>query len=196
MVCNFSKDSEYHTQINNKFVPHESCNTTSMVMALKQAGIKLPPHKGQPEDALTALLKTKEAYEKQEELAPWSINKFQPQEVHMVLQWGVNKWIGHNVDEFISDAKLSDLREILDDGKGIVISGTFPLQNTELHHMVSLAGYIIEDKITHYIIDDPYGDWLTRYANNHGNNIPLSVETFDAIFNKGLGKYWIHIVGE
>ena len=196
MIVNYSKDIDYHTQINNKFVPYKSCNTTSIVMALKQAKIKLPPHVGQPEDALTELLTTDEAYKIQKVLAPWSIDQYAPQEVHPVLEWGVNKWIGRTVDRFYSNTKIEDLQELLVTGKGVVLSGTFPLPNKELHHIVSLAGYIKEETITHYIIDDPYGNWFANYADPHGNNIQLPIDTFIDIFDKGINQYWTHIIGD
>jgi hypothetical protein len=34
---NYSIDSEYHSQRNNQIIPHLSCNTTSVIMAIKQA---------------------------------------------------------------------------------------------------------------------------------------------------------------
>lgn len=38
IVVNPSCDDEYHSQINNKEVPHGACNVTAYVMSGKQAG--------------------------------------------------------------------------------------------------------------------------------------------------------------
>ena len=38
IVVNPSRDDEYHSQINNKEVPHGACNVTAYVMSGKQAG--------------------------------------------------------------------------------------------------------------------------------------------------------------
>jgi hypothetical protein len=74
MVVNYSKDSEYHSQRNNKIIPHSSCNATSMIMALKQAGVRLPfPDRYQPEDYLSLFLQSDLAKEKMKELAPWAL---------------------------------------------------------------------------------------------------------------------------
>lgn len=36
IVVNSSRDDEYHSQINNKEVPHGACNVTAYVMSGKQ----------------------------------------------------------------------------------------------------------------------------------------------------------------
>lgn len=193
MVCNFSKDSDYHSQINNKIVPLSSCNTTSMIMALKQAKVQLPDYTGQPEDTLSAFLQTKEAYRMQKILAPWSYLNYPPQEVHVCLEWGTNTWIGQEVDHFTTETKLEDIAPTLKKGKGIIISGIFRVGDYNFNHIVSIAGFVKEESITHYIIDDPYGDWTKQYKDHHGNNVVLTVEQFKSIFDK-QGKYWTHIV--
>ena len=38
IVVNPSRDDEYHSQINNKEVPHGACNVTAYVMSGKQTG--------------------------------------------------------------------------------------------------------------------------------------------------------------
>lgn len=195
---NYSLGIDYHSQRNNVLVPYSSCNTTSMIMALKQAHWTLPIDRtySQPEDALTAFLRTPDAYDKQRELAPWSVTAHPPQEVHAVLEWGVNAWLGHEVDRFVLDARSPDLRNTLDSGGGAVLSGRFPLPRGELGHIVSLAGYVLEEEtVTDWIIDDPYGDWHSQYRDSHGNDCDLSLAEFKTIFDRrGDGCYWAHVI--
>jgi len=62
MEINYSKDIEYHTQINNKKLPLTSCNSNSMIMALEQAGYDSIIEQGiQSEDFFTTYLTLKEA---------------------------------------------------------------------------------------------------------------------------------------
>lgn len=196
---NFSQDSEYHTQINNREVPYESCNTTSCIMALKQADWPMPVDEAtiQPEDALTLHLKTPEAYEAQKRLAAWSVGGHPPQEVHIVLAWGVNTWIGAEVDRFTTAATLEvDIAGTVQEGGGVVISGAFPRPGeTKLRHIVSVAGYCTTaGDISHVIIDDPYGDWHTEYSSHRGNNVLLTRAEFDEIFIKDNGRCWAHLI--
>lgn len=210
---NFSKDIDYHTQRNNVLVPLRSCNTTSAIMAMKQAGITyevLPDM--QDEDYLTMILETDEAYELQANSYAWSVGAYRPQEVHGILQWGINQLAGKTVDRFKTNTSIEEIIFFLIKGHGIMLSGTFDLPNgKELHHIVSLAGFkssqpgvtasetsssIDVSSISDMIIDDPYGDFRTGYSNFHGNNVSLSISEFNSIFKKqgDLHSKWAHMI--
>jgi len=216
-VYNFSQDNDYHTQRNNALIPHASCNTTSMVMALKQAGRDLPAPDGvQPEDHLTGFLRGEKGMEALRRLAPWAIDKatgealYPPNEVHAVLTWGVNELLGEEVSTFRVDWDLDELIQELTAGAGVVLSGSFPLQGGgELSHVVSLAGYRIAypqgnepdsfppkfEQLTQLFIDDPYGNYLTSYTDHHGNNTPMSPIDFMQIMKRsGDRKKWAHVI--
>jgi hypothetical protein len=203
---NYSKKCDYHTQINNKVVPHASCNTTSMVMALKQAGVPLPfPQDEQPEDYLTSFLRQRESYEMMRELTPWFFDKtngkalYPPNEVHKMLEWGVNTLLGRTVVQFSTEVLITTLFDHIHKGGGAVLSGEFPLKNgKKLRHIVSLAGTVEDDGETvGVIIDDPYGDWRTDYQDCRGNDVEMSLLEFQGVFrprwNKGVK--WAHLVG-
>ena len=192
---NYSKDFDYHSQRNNAVVPFSSCNTTSMVMALKQARWPVPDRGAQPEDELSRFLRTPEALEKQKELAPWSVDAYPPQQVHTCLEWGTNEWVGGDADRFRMNVAPLDLITALETGGGVVLSGRFPMPGgIELGHIVSLAGYVrTKGEITHWIIDDPYGDWYSEYKHHRGNDIEFSLENFNKIFMRDDG-YWAHII--
>jgi len=118
MVFNYSKDNDYHTQINNRRLPLSTCNTTSMIMALKQAGV----------------------------------------EASFPLK-GVNTLLNKQVDRFSTGVSIEAIIAHLKKGGVVVLSGEFRLKNRYLHHIVSLAGFVIErqEDITHFIIDDLMG---------------------------------------
>ena len=210
-VYNFSKDSEYHTQRNNKLIPYASCNTTSMVMALKQAGWDPPAPAGvQPEDHLSAFLRGEKGMEALRRLAPWAVDKatgaalYPPNEVHAVLSWGVNALIGEKVSTFRVDWDIEVLIQELAGGAGVVLSGLFSLRGgCELNHVVSFAGYQLAhpkcqpkfDQMTKLFIDDPYGNYLTSYMDHHGNNTPMSRIDFMRIMKpSGSRRKRAHVI--
>lgn len=206
MIINLSTDSDYHTQLNNKLVPLESCNTTSAIMFLLACGVEIPDTGAQqPEDALTALLEMPEAFEMQKELAPWSIGQFRPQEVHTVLDWGVNKFVGADICRFRDDATQGRLAYELAHGRAAIVSGRF----TPAGHVVCLVGVDTDqvdvadvqtaedvelDRIRAWIIDDPYGDWHTDYHDQHGNNVRFTPAEFDRLTQQYYqDKKWAHL---
>ena len=193
---NYSKDSEYHTQRNNAVVPYSSCNTTSLVMALKQARWPIPERGMQPEDDLSKFLQTPEAHAKLKDLAPWFVGTFPPQEVHATLEWGTNEWMKGTADRFTLGATSKDLVMALSTGGGAVLSGRFPREGApDMGHIVSLAGFVRKNgEITHWVIDDPYGDWHSNYQNHHGNDIAYTHDEFDTIFRRDTGFYWAHLI--
>ncbi len=209
MIFNYSKDSDYHTQLNNRRLPLSTCNTTSMIMALKQAGAEPPfPLKGeddiQPEDYLTDFLRSPESYRKMKELTPWFFDRVSgkatvaPNEVHQMLEWGVNTLRRKKVDKFSTGVSIETIIAHLIKGGGVVLSGEFRLKNRNLHHIVSLAGFVTDENedITHFIIDDPYGNFRTDYQDQRGNNIRITRDEFIVIFKPtGNNKIkWAHLV--
>jgi len=217
MVFNYSKDNDYHTQINNRRLPLSTCNTTSMIMALKQAGVAPPcPLKGekelpfpsnvQPEDYLTDFLLSPEAYRKMKEMTPWFFDRdtgkaiVAPNEVHQMLEWGVNTLLNREVDRFSTGVPIDTIIAHLKKGGGVVLSGEFRLKNRNLHHIVSLAGFVTDrhEDVTHFIIDDPYGNFRTNYQDQRGNDIWITRDEFVVIFKPGGNESlkWAHLVGE
>lgn len=212
-IFNFSKDSEYHIQRNNQEIPFSACNTTSIIMGLKQARwpIFFAEEGVQEEDTLTRFLLTSEAYEKMKELAPWAYRNgraiFPPNQVHCMLEWAVNKLMGQKVDKFIERATLKHIITHLLDGGGIVISGIFTVNDRNMGHIVSMAGFYTNQdilgvsgvdisQITHIIIDDPYGNYQTDYRDHRGNDILMPIEEFNRTFNyrNELNQKWAHFI--
>ena len=161
MVVNYSKDIDYHTQRNNRLIPHSSCNSTSMIMALKQAGVSFPSPPGiQPEDYLTKYLNSKQALTRMKTLTPWAVDRktgeplYPPQEVHALMEWAVNTLLGKEVIRFSTSTPLKDIISHIDNGGGAVLSGRFPhYSHGPIDHMVSLAGYMVPPAAHHLPVD-------------------------------------------
>jgi len=208
---NLSKDFDYHTQRNNKYVPMASCNTTALIMALISSNISFDYPAGmQPEDYLTSLLQSKEAFDEMKKIAPWAVKDgYPPQEVHVMLEWAVNqKLVGRKVDVFTTNATIQDLLfNILKKESTCAVSGYF----TKSGHIVTLVGFeskqkniesikraeeIDLDKVKDLIVDDPYGNYHKDYKDYHGNNIKFSLQEFaDLTKTKhSLTAKWAHMI--
>lgn len=195
-----SRPSDYHSQRNNTLIPHASCNTTAMVMALKQAGYLLPfPSDVQPEDYLTEFLLSERSYATMYTLAPWAFDRssgeplYRPNEVHVMLRWAVNTLLGGAVDSFATTWIIEDLCRMVGAGAGVVVSGVFPSEGGELNHMVSLAGYA--EDMSAFLIDDPYGDFHTGYRDYHGNDVVVTREEMLRIFKvQNSRRTWAHVI--
>lgn len=179
-VINVSDGKINFSQRNNLIKPFESCNVTSMIMALSYMGFTLP--KGdydQPEDNLRAFI---------------NANGKNP-ENHYELSEYTNRWIGREVTKFSTERKISDILAELLAGRPVVISGTFPGYPTKkekpLGHIVCMVG--AEWRGDNWIgppdsivWDDPYGNTLNDWQGS-GNDIKLDYKKF-------IG--WIKPVGD
>lgn len=206
-TINLSNQVTYRTQRENRIKPHSTCNTTSMAMALDISGwsrsVDCPPNKALP-DFLTEFFTAPLAARRQKELAPWSIGTFPPEQVHAVLEWGVNYMVGRKVVRFSTTWCIEDIKQNIRNKRPVVLSGDFPFLDrrgnwTTLGHIVVLVG-LIERKDefgniikTEFIIDDPYGDYHTGYRDQNGNDVIMSEEDFVRIIRGDAVKKWGHI---
>lgn len=191
-MINYSKKIPYHSQRNNLVIPYSSCNTTSMVMALKQAGHDCDFGPGQPEDVLTELLLSKKYQHMMDNLSPqYRKDGYQPNEIHACLCAAANELIGNPVVFFNTNVSVTRIKNHLTSGGGVVLSGKFPLPDGRVfNHIVSLAGYGDEG----YLIDDPNGKHKTNYEDHRGNDIFITNEEFLTIFKGGETYKWAHLV--
>jgi hypothetical protein len=81
-------------------------------------------------------------------------NAFSPMEVHDVLAWATNKWVGYDVVKFVYKASIHRqiIHEIVLENRPLVVSGRF----AGLNHIVSLVGltYDLKDTSTLVSKDD------------------------------------------
>ena len=207
IVVDNSKDDEYHTQLNNRRVPYWSCGPTSAINALRAADYELPnTGSQQPEDALTEFLTSEAAYAIMDLQSPWyRANGYEPYMVHAVLAWGINEFMGRDVDTFQTTWHVKDLMQIILDGGALIMSGEF----TTTGHMISVVGFEYTDKeiglmLEHFswrkvlkvIVDDPFGNWHTDYRSRAGNGIRFSRREFNNLTQE-IGRKsakWAHVI--
>ena len=169
MIINVSKGKLNYSQRNNERDPHNTCNVTSMVMALDYLGFDLPPGPyDQPEDNLHMLMINKK-------LRPW---------MHAELSQAVNLWMENTVTTFSTARSIPLIFDQLKDDRPVVLSGIFPGFPKELAkplgHIVALVGAEWDEGVENpmsIIIDDPYGNTLNNWQGS-GNDIVLSWAQF------------------
>lgn len=169
MVINISKGKLNFSQRNNERDPLNTCNVTSMVMALDYLGFNFPSGKyKQPEDNLHLFMTERK-------LRPY---------MHFELSQAVNQWMGKNITSFSTTRPIQFLFDQLKDGRPVVLSGTFPgypkKMSSPLGHIVVLVGAEWEEGSycpKSVIIDDPYGNTLNNWQGS-GNDIHLSWNQF------------------
>ena len=208
-----SAGKPWRSQRDNTWRPHGSCNVTSYRMAADQAGIECP---GDENDFL-AFMNKPHWYHEIVARFPWAWEQphpngeftylYPPEQIHDLLAEGFNAWTvttSARFDMCMSRAEL--MREILR-GSGVVLSGKFPYRGgRSINHVVSLAGFETKQtdveeavvdpwRVTHWIIDDPYGDHRTEYDRRDGNGVKMSPADFAGML-KGNGPdcKWAHIL--
>jgi len=206
---NVSAHTPYHTQVNNRFYPYSSCNTTSAVMWMLDCGIPVPDTSPlQPEDYLTGLSELPEAYELMRRVAPWAFRDgrpaLRPALVHETLDWAINRFAGRQVIGFRTDLRYEDLVAELARGRAVIVSGSFTPQG----HMVCLVGVrtrqdraelgdpgrVRLDQINGWIVDDPYGNFHVAYRDRHGNDVFFFFDQFDRLIKRPCeNKKWGHV---
>jgi hypothetical protein len=171
MIINVSAGKESYSQRNNQNKPLESCNVTSMVMALDYMGCTFP--KGeyeQPEDNLRLFI---ESHGKNPEN-------------HYDLSEYTNRWMDRDVTGFSTTRKIHDILAELLAGRPVVVSGTFPgypaKRKTPLGHIVCLVGaeWDAADRIgppDRAVWDDPYGNTLNNWQGS-GNDVKVDYRQF------------------
>jgi uncharacterized protein YvpB len=170
MIINVSFGKANYSQRNNLIRPFESCNVTSMVMALSYLGYTFP--RGdfeQPEDNLRQFM----------------VQRGKNPIMHYDLSESTNRWMQKDVTSFGTGRKINDIFTELLEGRPVVISGNFPGYPTKkekpLGHIVCLVGAEWAGATTEHpdavIWDDPYGDTLRDWQGS-GNDIKLDYQKF------------------
>src|SRR5574344_1336722 len=121
---------------------------------------------------------------------------YTPNEIHAVLAYAVNQWLGTSADTFRTDISISEMKDIIiNKTLPIVISGCF----AGLNHIINLVGFAfaatpeaIKDcnnadyipfvcgtyPVVNVIYDDPYGK-TGEYDNNlSGNYVYVPYDKF------------------
>lgn len=201
MILNLSTNKKYFSQRDNIVRPLATCCSTAIAMALTYSGISnLPSYQGQLEDTLTNFANTDsrvvEHYRNHKE--GWIRQEFRrgrpANEIHEVMYFAVNTWVGRNVVSFNYRTPLEEMVSSLLDGRACVLSGNFLSKRSNgeivsIGHVICLVGFetsqenieptnIDKSKIINFIVDDSYGNYKTFYVDRNGNDIVMPMVDF------------------
>ena len=180
-IVNNSDGKPYYSQRNNELSPGSSCNVTSMVSGLVSAGWPLPAGKfKQPEDNLLDLIRSSPVVQRRwDAIDPG--HKTPPNQIHELLCLGTNIWVEHLGGpkiELLWRLYIADVKKAIDEGGAVVMSGRFQdAKSGEIGHIVAVVGYQAADagEVTHFILDDPWGDYETLYKVQRGDDVFMPV---------------------
>ena len=193
MKKNNSENKPYYTQRNNKLKPNGACNVTSMIAALSAAGWDVgkiaTKEYPQPEDALMHFILADKRVD-----AFWRImdpaRRYPPNEWHAVLEFGTNRYMrecgltdGQAV-EWGEKRRLCDIQDVITSGGAAVVSGIFTAEGKKtIGHVVACVGFKADDdgELTHFILDDSWGDYRTEYKSKNGNDVEMPLDDFKAM---------------
>lgn len=220
---NVGKGKPYYSQRVNQIRPLITCNDTSMVAFLSYSGIALPTDPKYPDivDSLTNFMLTDLRVDAQyQKLFPVQYNAYiaadkdpnkstPPNEIHPVLSYGANLWLGKQPGEVTKFRWDMSFQEVLFEflkGHAVVQSGVF----NGLHHVVCPVGFITNQKNIHdvkqvtdidmslvgqIIIDDPYGNFHQLYQNHDGQGVLMTPDEYRSMFNyPGNDLKWTHYI--
>ncbi len=210
MKKNNSDGKPYYSQRNNELRPEGACNVTAMINALSAAGWpveRLADEKyRQPEDALMHFLLADANIDREwHRIDP--PGSYPPNEWHPLLCLGTNmllrnKGLLGRTDTAVTFSEthlVTDFAEAVDAGGAAVVSGCFETANRRvIGHVVAVVGYKADDTngtVKSFLLDDPWGDYRTKYEDAHGNDIEMPLSDFTAVIKaKGSEIKLGHIV--
>jgi len=167
--------------------PSGTCNVTSCAMALAWLGSPIITGGKQLEDSLFEEINGPEAMKIMKKNFKWALDaKTPPQQVLGMLEWLLKR---HGVAKakFSTEATRDSILKALDTTP-VILSGKF----TKSGHIVIAVGKTQADDL---IVNDPWGDWTTGYANSNGAARVYPVEKIWTCLDKGAGKCWALTVG-
>jgi uncharacterized protein YvpB len=159
----------YFSQYDNENNPDGTSNVTALAMVLAYYGIQPKTHQGLPD-----------------ELNAWMLNQglniAEPlDQVKLSKHYGLQ-------DNFKTNATWSEVLEALKNGQPVVVHGYFV---KAIGHIITLVGYTP----SHMIVNDPYGDAMTGYANKDGKQVLYPIDyMLQVLTPEGPGNIWAHFI--
>lgn len=208
MIKNNSKPENFYKQTNNRRSPYVSCFNTSMINGSQTVNIPLPERNSlpedeafydQPEDQFDVHVhceKVIKHFENDRDVQKLLAEDYDYREIFAVEEYAFNDWVGKRVCKFIDGLTMENMIDIIDRGGAIVTSGRF----CGFGHLVCVVGYKVDDashRLTHIIIDDPYGNPLKGYKplGQGGNDVEYPAEDFWRATNKSYSIERPHHLG-
>ena len=159
-----------NSQLDNKLSPNSACNVTALQIAMSlDCSIT--------DDELFILCNSKEIAERVKKKYPkdwsWIKNFFTrncANEVWVVLEEVCKYIIGNDYCKIIHNLSVQKIIDEINMGYAVVVNGKF----THSGHFVTIVGYDLNKGC--YIVNDPYGDWNTRYKVKKFLNLEYSIE--------------------
>lgn len=160
----------YFSQRDNVYDPSRTCNVTSVAMVLDYYGIRPKEPKEQLEDELYKLMSAK------------GMNTLLHSDLVKVMGiYGVES-------KFSTVTPFQEIRKSIDKGNPVIFSGRF----TPSGHIVVITGY--SDVHSEWIVNDPWGDWYSKYNNRNGSNVRYKFEDLISISDNSNKGAWAHLV--
>ena len=183
------------SQRDNKLYPSSTCNTTSLAMVGSYFGIHAINPNEQLEDVLTQM--TQEDWAKK--LAVSLEGKAyadHAREVWAVLKALIEKFPAKIDHADIDGYTLDDLRDHIDAGRPVIMGGRFPCGDGFIGHFQVLIGYTDNGKT--FIVNDPWGNPNTKYADHNGVQVKISEEHAESWWrnNNATTKLGIVVYGK
>lgn len=179
MIINNSIGKVIHTQRNNKLRPYSACNVTSFINALKYLDIDFFYNKlTQPEDYFMKLMMTEKSwnrlyskYGRGVGANPWNFSD-------ILVDVCNEELVGSPVCE-IKNVTAKQIVDHLEEGNVCTTSGAF----TKSGHFVCIVGCELDKvkNVVRFIIDDPFGDYHTKYKDWNGDNIDFPIGDFHSL---------------
>ena len=223
MRIDISKEKDYYTQRNNRIDPLNACSVTSMVMALSYIGVDFTEFEKrgiQPEDDLLQFLRTNpEVYNFYELIDPYRAREWKnnpsnplaipPNEYHSVLAYGTNLWLGKkDVVTFHTNFTIFSIVQELAYKKSPLVQSA---KWGNLNHIFCTVGFIstmnlenydnissifpLVNSVTHFIIDDPFGNPLTNFKDVNGNSVEIPYDMYISHVKplNNIEMKWAHV---
>jgi uncharacterized protein YvpB len=90
--------------------------------------------------------------------------------------------------KFSTQTKLETILEAIDNGNPVILSAYF----TASGHIVVVKGYDLTFTPT-LILNDPYGDFQTKYSNFNGKDTRLTISDLNKFNYNREPLYWAHL---
>jgi len=176
-ICN-SGENYYHTQRNNKLKPFSACNITSLNMVFDYFGI----NKYTDDDVMRMTMSEEiENWYRKTYMKTFGIGYLKNKKLNLI--WKVLEEIANKVfckekynirSIFTTFDDVSAVTGLLQKTNApIMVSTRF----TRSGHIIIINGFSIRNNIIdHYVINDPYGNPLTKYK--YGNGRCVRIPTF------------------
>lgn len=203
-IVNNSEKYPLQIQTDNERDPSITCFPTSVVNCATYAGWRFPNEQSkigsynQREDQFDWFLNNDPdvvAYTKSPAFKSYIANGGKPRELWDIEYYAMKKFFDNCKADLSYNLKESQIIEHLSKGPGHVIltSGVF----NKLSHVISIVGYVKEnDEVTHFIIDDSYGNPLEGYAHKGvgGNDVEYPKNDFLKAIVKENGRTYYGIL--